>query len=131
MKRYVLFLSALVVLTACRLEAPTPQIAALDFGSLEPVATGQTYYVSGIGDDNNTGLSTDQAFRTLQKAADLTQHGDTVQVMNGLYTSAEGTHVLSVNTSGTPDNWIIYQAYPGHKPFIKLNQDLRKQAEMT
>jgi hypothetical protein len=103
MKRYILFLIVLIALTACEGAAPTSQIAALDFGSLEPVTGGQTYYVSGTGDDNNTGLSTDQAFRTLQKAADLTQPGDTVQVMDGLYTSAEGTHVLQVNTSGTPD----------------------------
>ncbi|MEH2450233.1 hypothetical protein [Nostoc sp.] len=48
---------------------------------------GKTYYVSGTGDDKkNNGLKEGAAFRTLQKAADLVQAGDTVYVMNGTYT---------------------------------------------
>lgn len=94
---------------------------ASDFGKLQPRATGKTYYVSGLGNDSNTGLSVSQAFRTLQRAADLTAPGDTVLVMNGIYTSADNTNILMVNNSGLPGNWIRYRAYPGHKPKLELN----------
>ena len=49
------------------------------------VCKGKAYYVSGIGKDGNDGLSTNTAFQTIQKAADLVKPGDTVLVMNGLY----------------------------------------------
>ncbi|MEH2403794.1 MAG: right-handed parallel beta-helix repeat-containing protein, partial [Nostoc sp.] len=50
-------------------------------------ATPKTYYVSGNGNDTNSGLSTSSAFRTIQKAADITNPGDTVLIMNGVYTN--------------------------------------------
>jgi hypothetical protein len=34
-----------------------------------------TYYVSGNGNDQNSGLNPESSFRTIQKAADLTQPG--------------------------------------------------------
>jgi parallel beta-helix repeat protein len=94
-----------------------------DFATLEPSGAGNTYYVSGQGNDAHTGLSISQAFRTLQRAADLTQPGDTVLVMNGVYTSpGTGSLVLYIENSGTPENWIRYKSYPGHTPRIKVNQ---------
>jgi parallel beta-helix repeat protein len=84
-------------------------------------ARGKIYYVSGTGSDDNTGLSPGQAFRTLQKAADLTQPGSTVFVSNGTYTnSEENSDVLSINNSGRANAWIHYKAYPGQKPKIKV-----------
>jgi parallel beta-helix repeat protein len=83
-------------------------------------ATGATYYVSGNGNDTDTGRSETQAFRTLQKAADQTQPGDTVLVMNGEYTYPDpNNNILTINRSGTPDKWITYAAYPGHTPKLK------------
>jgi hypothetical protein len=84
-------------------------------------ARGKTYYVSGMGNDNNDGLSPGRAFRTLQKAADLTQPGSTVFVLNGIYQNLDPVAaVLSINKSGRADAWIRYKAYPGQTPKIKV-----------
>jgi parallel beta-helix repeat protein len=81
----------------------------------------KTYYVSANGSDRNSGLSDKLPFATIQKAANLTQPGDTVYVMNGTYTQPAGSNgnVLTVNKSGTANAWITYKAYPGHKPKIE------------
>lgn len=80
----------------------------------------KTYYVSANGSDKNDGFSTQNAFATLQKAANQTQPGDTVLVMNGTYTqpSDSNGNVLTVRNSGTANAWITYKAYPGHQPKI-------------
>ena len=58
--------------------------------------------------------------RPLQRAADQTAPGDTVLVLNGTYSRTEtGGNVLEITTSGEPDNWIQYRAYPDHTPVIK------------
>jgi parallel beta-helix repeat protein len=124
-KHVLFFLSAVftsAVLAACTTAAPRSSEAAVspDYEPLEPQGTGNIYYVSGTGDDGNTGRSTTQAFRTLQRAADLTQPGDTVFAMNGVYTSPANTTTLDIRTSGTPGNWIRYRAYPGHTPKLQL-----------
>jgi hypothetical protein len=83
---------------------------------------GTTYYVSGTGSDKNSGLSTSSPFRTIQRAANLTRSGDTVLIMNGLYTnSSPGGVVLEITRSGSPNAWIKYKAYPGNSPKIKHN----------
>ena len=87
------------------------------------LANATDYYVSGTGnDDANNGLSTSTAFRTIQKAADLTNPGDTVFIMNGLYTNSWPTgDVVTVTHSGSPSAWIKYKAYPGNSPKLKFN----------
>lgn len=81
-------------------------------------AYGATYYVGGTGSDANTGLSVSAPFRTLQAAANLTQPGDVVYAMNGVYTTCDGCSVLDISRSGTAAAWIAYRAYPGHQPQI-------------
>jgi parallel beta-helix repeat protein len=81
-----------------------------------------TYYVSGTGSDSNDGKSTGKAFRTLQKAHDLTNPGDTVWIMNGTYTSTT-SDILSIYHSGEPSKWIRYKAYPGHTPKLKSSKN--------
>jgi parallel beta-helix repeat protein len=76
------------------------------------------YYVSGAGSDSNNGKSTTTAFRTLQKAHDQTNPGDTVWIMNGTYTS-DNSDILSIYRTGAPGQWIRYKAYPGHTPKLK------------
>ncbi|MEH2339001.1 choice-of-anchor D domain-containing protein [Nostoc sp.] len=85
---------------------------------------GKTYYVSGTGDDKkNNGLKEGAAFRTLQKAADLVQAGDTVYVMNGTYTSSSA-NILSIgNKQGRADAPITFIAYPGHTPVIQAHSN--------
>lgn len=86
------------------------------------LANATEYYVSGNGRDKNDGLSTSTAFRTIQKAADLTQSGDTVFVMNGLYTNSSLTgDVVTITHSGSPSAWITYKAYPDNSPHLKFN----------
>ncbi len=82
----------------------------------------KTYYVSGSGNDGNNGLSTSSAFRTIQKAANLTNPGDTVFIMNGVYKNASPNgNVVSIIRSGRANAWIRYKAYPGHLPKIQHN----------
>jgi hypothetical protein len=86
-----------------------------------PVAA-VTYYVSGSGSDSNDGLTAATAFLTLQHAANLTQPGTTIYVMNGTYTnSCAGCDVLDVSIPGTASAWITYAAYPGQTPVISFN----------
>ncbi len=79
---------------------------------------GKIYYVSGTGDDSNNGLSEGGAFRTLQKAANLVQAGDTVLVMDGNYENPGKTVLLIRDKHGTEADPITFKAYPGAKPTI-------------
>jgi hypothetical protein len=97
-------------------------LACCSLAALTLPAQAKNYYVSGTGNDSQSGLSPSAAFRTLQHAADLTKPGDVVNAMNGTYTNANPTgSVLNITTSGTPDAWITYQAMPGQKPMISFN----------
>ena len=81
------------------------------------------YYISSLmGNDNtNDGLSVTSPFATIQKAADLTNAGDTVFVMNGTYTSpCSQCHVVTVTRPGTAGKWIVYINYPTHKPLLQF-----------
>ena len=80
----------------------------------------RNYYVSGTGSDNNSGLTINQAFRNIQKAADLAQPGDVVNVLDGIYTQDDpNSNIVNIRTSGTANAPITFQAYPGAAP--KLN----------
>jgi parallel beta-helix repeat protein len=81
------------------------------------------YYVSPQGKDKNKGISAIKPFQTLQKAANLVQPGDTVFVMEGLYTNDPKNTgaIVEITTSGTSDNWIVFTNYPCQKPKLKFN----------
>ena len=82
------------------------------------------YYISSlIGSDNaNNGLSAVTPYATIQKAADLTNAGDTVFVMNGTYTNpCNQCHVVTVTRPGNAANWIVYKNYLNHKPLLQFN----------
>ncbi|MDZ8184894.1 MAG: right-handed parallel beta-helix repeat-containing protein [Nostoc sp. ChiSLP02] len=94
---------------------PTPQL-------ISTKTKGKTYYVSGNGDDINNGLSVSSPFRSIQKAANLTKPGDTVLIMNGVYTNANPKgDVVAITRSGTANAWIQFKAYPGHSPKLQHN----------
>ncbi|MGD0911680.1 MAG: right-handed parallel beta-helix repeat-containing protein [Terracidiphilus sp.] len=81
-----------------------------------------THFVSGTGNDAASGMSKHDAFRTLQRAADLTKPGDSVCVMNGIYSNSEPRgEVLTISIPGTVAKWIRYVAYPGQIPEISFN----------
>ncbi|MFC1763503.1 right-handed parallel beta-helix repeat-containing protein [Planctomycetota bacterium] len=49
-------------------------------------ASAATYYVSPAGSDRNSGTSEDQPFRVVQHAVDRMHSGDTLVVLDGIYT---------------------------------------------
>ncbi|MGG1519599.1 right-handed parallel beta-helix repeat-containing protein [Paenibacillus oryzisoli] len=79
-----------------------------------------TYYVSvSTGDDSYDGLSTQTAFKSIQRAADLSGPGDKIYVMNGTYYDWQSSSLLSISHSGTPTAYITFKAYPGHSPLLR------------
>jgi hypothetical protein len=81
-----------------------------------------TYYVSGNGDNSHDGLSPASAFRNIQTAADLVNPGDTVFIMNGMYTNADSSgNAVTIQRSGTSDFPVTFISFPGHEPLIRFN----------
>lgn len=92
------------------------------------------YYVSGpLGSDSNAGTES-APFQSINKGISMLNPGDTVYVMEGVYTNNNfGTvdpstntnmsnpHVVTVNKSGTEDAYITLRNYPGHTPKIKFD----------
>jgi len=92
---------------------------------------GTTYYVSGTGNDKSNGLNQGAAFRTLQKAADLVQAGDTVYVMNGTYTSPYATILGITNKQGRADAPITFTALSGHTPVLEASKNIWNAISIT
>jgi parallel beta-helix repeat protein len=79
------------------------------------------YYVNPTGSNAKNGLTTANAFQTINYAATKTAAGDTVFIMNGTYTNTyQGVNVADVYISGTAANRIVFTNFAGHKPLIKL-----------
>ena len=92
------------------------------------------YYVSeSLGSDSNGG-SESAPFQSINKGISMLNPGDTLYVMEGVYTNNNfGTvdpstntnmsnpHVATVNKSGTEDAYITLRNYPGHTPKIKFD----------
>lgn len=70
-------------------------------------ASAATYYVATSGNDSNPGTES-QPWKTIQKAANTMVAGDTVYVKGGIYNEQ-----VTPRNSGTPENYITYQVYPG------------------
>ena len=71
------------------------------------------YFVSDIsGNNKKDGLSVKNAFKTIQRAADLTLPGDTVFVMSGMYeNSCPDCSVVTIVRSGKANAWIVFRNY--------------------
>ncbi|MEH2050349.1 choice-of-anchor Q domain-containing protein [Nostoc sp.] len=105
-----------------RQSSPVQQMPLPSRKLISQVSTATTYYVSATGNDRNSGRTTSSAFKTIQRAADLTRPGDTVLILNGEYRNAPGRgSVLSISRSGTANAWIKFKAYPGHSPKLRHN----------
>lgn len=80
----------------------------------------RNYYVDvSNGNDSNNGTSVKAAFSSINAAANITNPGDTVYVMDGTYKSdCKNCDVVDINRSGTNDKWIVYKNYPDQKPLI-------------
>jgi parallel beta-helix repeat protein len=71
------------------------------------------YFVSPNGNNNNSGLSLDEAFKTIQYAADFATPGDTVWVNDGVYNEA-----VTITNSGFENLWITFKAINQHKAVV-------------
>jgi hypothetical protein len=67
-----------------------------------------TYYVAPNGSDSSNG-SSGSPFKTIQKAADVVNPGDTVILRNGTYTGGSEA-VAQIRRSGTSGQWITFKA---------------------
>jgi hypothetical protein len=83
-------------------------------------ALAKPYFVSVNGNDyKNNGLDSAHPFQTIQKAANLTNPGDTVYIMDGSYNSTcAGCEVVDITRSGTLNNWIVFKNYKNQSPII-------------
>jgi parallel beta-helix repeat protein len=99
-----------------------PTNLAIELSASEIAANkiyGNKYYVDiSKGSDANNGRSEKLAFKTINKANDQINAGDTIYVKNGVYSEN-----ITIKQSGTVNSPILFQAFPGHKPFIKGTQD--------
>jgi hypothetical protein len=82
--------------------------ASLFFAAAGSVMAAMTYYVSPSGSDINAG-TLGAPFKTIQKAANIVNPGDTVIVRDGVYTGGSFA-IVSLTRSGTPANWITFRA---------------------
>lgn len=64
------------------------------------------YYVSTTGNNSNTGLSTNQAWETIQYAMNNATPNSVVNILSGTYNEK-----VEVNVSGTSGNTITFQNY--------------------
>lgn len=89
---------------------------------VEHTPTYLTYHVDGdTGSDSNTGLSADQAFKTIQKAHSVTNPGDTVLIHASEIPYGYEEGVITLTRSGLPEAYITYKAAEGERPVINSN----------
>lgn len=72
------------------------------------------YYVATNGHDSSSGLSREQPFRTVSRAASVVGPGDTVFIAGGHY--SETVRVRATGVRGRP---ITFRSVPGEKPVFK------------
>ena len=84
----------------------------LQYAVNEVVVTGSVYYVEKGGSNRWDG-SLEHPWQTIQKAADTMVAGDTAYIKEGVYTER-----VMAQQSGSPEKFITYKAYPGHKSVI-------------
>jgi Right handed beta helix region/Protein of unknown function (DUF1565) len=110
-RRCVGVVALLVPLIHCR-EAPVPppvgeesdaKAFALAPGDRVPMS----YYVAPAGSDTSAGTS-QAPFRTIQRAADAVEPGDTVVVRSGQYVGGE--RMVTISRSGAPGSWITFRS---------------------
>lgn len=78
---------------------------------------GGDFEPDGCEDDNDTTDCTNGPWQTVQHAMDTLRAGDTVYIMEGVYTGFNLP--WSGASSGTADAWITYTSYPGHETVLE------------
>jgi hypothetical protein len=80
-------------------------------------AAGNTFYVATAGNDSDSG-TIDHPWRTIQKAANSLAAGDTVLIRGGVYVLRKEDEEIRP-TSGLPDRYTTFKAYPGESVTIQ------------
>ncbi|MBU1177593.1 right-handed parallel beta-helix repeat-containing protein [Patescibacteria group bacterium] len=88
-------------------------------------STGETYHVASTGDDSAAGTQS-APWRTLQRAADLTQAGDTVHVHEGVYNEE-----VAFKKSGTTSSPITFMGATNETVVVKGSLVLEKDVANT
>ena len=84
---------------------------------LEYQGSGQLYFVSTRGSDNNSGKTKNQPFRTVNKAQSVVQPGDYILLKRGDIFS---NTYINAQKSGSKGKYITFGAYgTGNKPVIE------------
>ena len=87
----------------------------------EVVAT--TYYVSNSGLDSNLGTET-HPFKTIQKAADIVNPGDTVIVKDGVYTDMNNDKlIVKITRGGNSNAWVTFISENKHGAILDGNNN--------
>lgn len=84
--------------------------AVISFTTAEQDRPAATFYVAPDGDDRNSGLSREEAWRSIQHAADRAAPGDTVLIAGGVYQER-----VRIRTTGEEDRLITFRCIPGEK----------------
>ncbi|WP_299255860.1 T9SS type A sorting domain-containing protein [uncultured Aquimarina sp.] len=74
-----------------------------------------TYYVSSqSGNDTNSGLDQNVAFRSIQKAVNSVSEGDTVKILSGTYTGENDSpwSEIFMSISGSEEKYITFSGVP-------------------
>ncbi|MBN1672644.1 MAG: right-handed parallel beta-helix repeat-containing protein [Kiritimatiellae bacterium] len=88
-------------------------ILAACLGSAAIPASGATYHVAPGGNDSNPGTQA-QPWRTIQKAADTVQPGDTVLIRGGTYSEK----VRVTHGGSGPDTRVTFRAFGEEQPVL-------------
>ena len=86
------------------------------------VSCANEYYVSLDGSDNNSGISADEPFRHIAKAVEVLKPGDLCSIRGGTYDE----YVPIVALEGTPDQPIVFRAYPGEDVVFDGTMDIER-----
>jgi hypothetical protein len=87
-----------------------PQNATLTFTTASAPAAAVSYFVAADGDDTRTGLSREQAFRTIARAASRVGPGDTVYIAGGTY-----AETVRLRATGAIDRPISFRSITGER----------------
>src|SRR5690606_22733284 len=93
-----------------------PTLSPLAFATNRIQADPAVYYVASDGNDQNSGLSQEQAWRTVAHAAGRANAGDTIMIAGGTYT--ESIRIRATGASGKP---IIFKSIPGEQVIFDGN----------
>jgi len=90
-----------------------PEGDPLSFTTLKEKAAPVTYYVAPDGNDTNSGLSRPCAWKTIQRAANQANPGDTVTITGGKY--PECVRIRATGESNAP---VTFKCMPGEKAIL-------------